>query len=414
MDILRLATAGNVDDGKSTLIGRLLFDSRAIPKDRVEEVSKLSEKKNFEGIDFALFADGLVAEREKNITIDVAHIYFYSENRKYILADSPGHLEYLRNMITAVSTADCLVLLVDASRALSEQTVRHLFIACLMGIEKVVCLINKMDLMNYEQSSFKEKVTQLKEQFDQFNPSRSSLSFVPISALKGDNVATVSQNMSWYSGPSLLTLISEVKTKKKDHPFSFFIQDVLSEKGIDYVLGRIQSGSVKKGDTLHLLGDQEAFKVDHVLKGEEVSQAAKGESISLRLDSSHELRRGMLLLGEQANFAAAKKWTCILCWLDDQSQQLPGNYLIQCGSAIQSVQIDEVQGEYSFERHEFVPWSTKELRLNQMYQLTIESDNLLPLSPNYERIHDRFILIDPNSNRTVAVGLKLLNSSPSS
>src|SRR5688500_6433698 len=215
MDILRIATAGSVDDGKSTLIGRLLFDTKSITTDKLEAVEASSKRKGLEFVDLSLLTDGLIAEREQGITIDVAHIYFSTENRKYIIADTPGHIEYTRNMITGASNAEVSIVLIDARNGVIEQTRRHLFISSLLQIETVFVAVNKMDLVAFDESVFRRIEAEVKALAEKIQY-RGTLHFVPIAAKEGDNVVKPSQNITWYSGKTLLELLEEQPVHKKD------------------------------------------------------------------------------------------------------------------------------------------------------------------------------------------------------
>src|SRR5436305_8345687 len=254
MDILKIATAGSVDDGKSTLIGRLLYDTKSLPKDKLEAVEATSNCKGLDFTDLSLLTDGLIAEREQGITIDVAHIYFATENRKYIIADTPGHIEYTRNMITGASNAEASIVLIDARNGVIEQTRRHLFISSLLRIEKVFVCVNKMDLVDFDEAVFNEIKEEVQALADKIGY-EGSLDFIPIVAKDGDNVVEDSDRMDWYYGSPLLTCLEELPIHKNDAtlPARFPVQFVIrphSDKYHDFrgYAGKLASGTLCKGD----------------------------------------------------------------------------------------------------------------------------------------------------------------------
>ena len=250
MEVLKIATAGSVDDGKSTLIGRLLYDTNSLTDDKIEAIKNNSEKKGYDYLDFSLATDGLVAEREQGITIDVAHIYFSTANKSYIIADTPGHVEYTRNMVTGASTSQIAIILIDARKGVVEQTYRHFFINNLLRIKDVIVAINKMDLVGYDQSVFED----IKANFEHLNSNSTyaeqNVTYIPVSALKGDNVVKKSSEMSWYEGETILQHLENLESSdvQEEGDFRFSVQTVIRPKTSDFHDFRGFAGKIKGGD----------------------------------------------------------------------------------------------------------------------------------------------------------------------
>ena len=295
---LRLCTAGSVDDGKSTFVGRLLHDTKSVLADQLASVERSSADRGFEGLDLSLLVDGLRAEREQGITIDVAYRYFATDKRTFILADTPGHVQYTRNTVTGMSTSQVVVLLVDARNGVVEQTIRHLTVAKLLGVRTVILAVNKIDLVDYSEDTF----TEIK---DTFEAKARGLGIeqpivVPISALKGDNVVERSTNMDWYTGPTVLDVLEEIPVhsgRALDLDFRFNIQYVLREHASDYraYAGRINAGTINVGDTVTAPHGRTTTVVGIDTSDGEVDSARAGQSVALRLADDIDLVRGDLL-----------------------------------------------------------------------------------------------------------------------
>src|SRR5687767_5171075 len=349
MDLLRFITAGSVDDGKSTLIGRLLFDSKSIMIDQLEALEKQSKNKELGEIDLALLTDGLRAEREQGITIDVAYKYFSTPKRKFIIADAPGHIQYTRNMVTGASTADLAIILVDARNGVVEQTRRHSIITSLLHIPHVVVAINKMDLVDYSQDVYNNIV------IDYAEVARSlglkEVTYIPISAVHGDNIVDKSEKLAWYEGPSLLKFLEEVEVQKDINlaDARFPVQYVIrpqTEDLHDYrgYAGKIISGIYKKGDaiTIQPSGIQSKIKAIE-LGGKEVEEAFAPQSVILHLEDDIDISRGDVIVKNDNQPQVAQELDVLLCWMDNKPL-VPGNkYLLQINSRVVRSMIKEIE-----------------------------------------------------------------------
>ena len=298
LSLLRILTCGSVDDGKSTLIGRLLYESKSILDDQIANLKKDSKKHGTQGkeIDFALLVDGLSAERQQGITIDVAYRYFFSKRRKYIIADSPGHEQYTRNMVTGASVSDLAIILIDAEKGLKEQTKRHTFLVNLLGIENIILAVNKMDKINFNQKVF----TEISKDFDSFskNLKKIRVKKIPISALTGDNLVSKTKKMKWYKGPSLLNFLETVKVNKpNENPLRFPVQIVSRpNSNIRAYMGTISSGSVKVGDEVSINSSNQSLKVKEIFLGDKkLKSASQGISTSLVLNKDVDVSRGDII-----------------------------------------------------------------------------------------------------------------------
>jgi sulfate adenylyltransferase subunit 1 len=314
-DVLRFLAAGNVDDGKSTLIGRLLYDSRAVMKDQLEAVSRASQNKGKDFLDLSFLTDGLQAEREQGITIDVAYRYFSTPKRKFIVADTPGHWEYTRNMVTGASNADLMLILVDARNGLTEQTYRHTLLASLLGFKHLILCVNKMDAVGYNQAVFEEIVAA----FQAFTAPLNIpfISYVPVSALNGDNVVQPSNQMPWYKGQTLLLQLEEVNiaAELEQLPFRFPVQLVLPVPDKVILAGRVESGQVKVGDKVRVLPGGEERAVSEIqLMNRNLQEAVATNSVNLVLDGGEPLQRGYLLSAPDELPLVSAQLKVEVCW----------------------------------------------------------------------------------------------------
>ena len=335
MDLLRFTTAGSVDDGKSTLIGRLLYDSKSIFEDQMEAIEKASEQKGEETVNLALLTDGLRAEREQGITIDVAYRYFATPKRKFIIADTPGHIQYTRNMVTGASTANLAIILVDARNGIVEQTRRHSFIASLLGIPHIIYCINKMDLVDYK----KEAYNNIKEDLKVFSSKLTTkdVRFIPISALKGDNVVNRSSNMDWFEGSTLLHTLENIHiASDRNHidcrfPVQYVIRPQKDEFH-DYrgYAGRINGGVFKKGDEIMVLpsGFSSTIKSIDTFNGP-ISEAFAPQSITMTLEDDIDISRGDMIVRKNNSPEPKQDIDLMICWLSDTPLQLRGKYAIK-------------------------------------------------------------------------------------
>jgi sulfate adenylyltransferase, large subunit len=335
MELLRFTTAGSVDDGKSTLIGRLLYDSKAIFEDQLEAIQQASVKRGHEHVDLALLTDGLRAEREQGITIDVAYRYFATPRRKFIIADTPGHIQYTRNMVTGASTANLAIILVDARNGVLEQTIRHSYIAALLGIPQVIFCINKMDLVDYSQAVFNSIKTDLVALAKHVGLDQTW--YMPISALKGDNVVTQSEAMTWFEGKPLLELLEtvEVVRNEKLDAARFPVQYVIrpqSDKFHDYrsYAGRIAGGAFRVGDRVIVLPSGLKSSIAAIdFASESLEEAYQPMSVSLRLADDVDVSRGNLIVKEGEEPRSGQELEIMSCWLNEQPLVLGGKYILR-------------------------------------------------------------------------------------
>ena len=343
MELLRFTTAGSVDDGKSTLIGRLLYDSKSIFEDQLEAVESASERLGNAEINLALLTDGLRAEREQGITIDVAYRYFATPKRKFIIADTPGHIEYTRNMVTGASTADAAIILVDARNGIIEQTKRHSYIASLLKIDYVVVAINKMDLVDFSEDVYnkiKEEYAHIAELLQLKN-----VYFIPISALKGDNVVNPSEHTPWYKGETLLHLLEQIPLKEgiADKAFRFPVQYVVRPQTAEWpdyraYAGRIASGTIKVGDEVTILPSYTKSKVSRIDEGtKEIQEAQAPQSVSISLEDDVDVSRGSQIVKSADIPLTGQQVEVLVCWLNHRPLQLRQKYVIRHTT-------DELQG----------------------------------------------------------------------
>ena len=411
MDVLRLATAGSVDDGKSTLIGRLLYDTKSITKDKLEAVEASSKRKGLDFVDLSLLTDGLIAEREQGITIDVAHIYFSTENRKYIVADTPGHVEYTRNMITGASNAEASIVLVDARNGVSEQTRRHLFISSLLEIDTVLVAVNKMDLVNFDEmrfNSIKENVQALAEKIGY----KGSLTFIPLAAKYGDNVVSTSVKMPWYKDKPLLEYLENLPVHIRDEslPARFHVQYVIRPHSEEYhdfrgYAGKLVSGSLEEGQKIIALPSMRETKIKSIHAGyKKIATAHAGESLTIELEDDIDVSRGNTLIPVGVPCQQVSSFTAKLTWMDEQPLTHGKTFLLQHG-------VNRIKAKLTSFGH-IIDMNTieektevKEFRLNDIGEVTIKTAK--PIFADVYKDNPRngaFILIDEYSNTTVAAG----------
>lgn len=406
MDILKIATAGSVDVGKSTLIGRLLFDTRSVTKDKLEAVELSSKRKGLDFVDLSLLTDGLIAEREQNITIDVAHIFFSTPNRKYILADSPGHFEYTRNMITGASGADAFIILIDAGIGVTEQTKRHLFIASLLNIETVFVCINKMDTAAFAEAVFNAERKHVQQLAGKIGLS-SSLYFIPVAAKTGDNIVLSSKNMSWYNGKTLLQYMEEILVHQKELtlPAKMPVQLTFRSAGRQTIAGRLISGALQPKQSVTILPSMQEAVIRSIWhSGKLVGTALAGQSLAIEVESEVDITRGDMIIASGTSFSSATNIRASMCWLNEQSMMLNRNYLLQHGVNTVAAKISAVHKKVDIHSMEEMIHTT-ELMLNDIGTVTIETAE--PIFADTYKVNPgngSFILIDETSNNTVAVG----------
>jgi len=411
MDILRITTAGSVDDGKSTLIGRLLYDTKSITKDKLEAVETSSKRKGLDFVDLSLLTDGLIAEREQGITIDVAHIYFSTEKRKYIIADTPGHIEYTRNMITGASNAEASIVLIDARNGVIEQTKRHLFISNLLKIETVFVCINKMDLAGFDEDIFNNIKTEVEEIAKKIGY-EGDLDFVPIAAKYGDNVVHPSDKMNWYSGPTLLEYLEDLPVHKKDNslPARFTVQLVIrphSDQHHDFrgYAGKLVSGQLKRGDEIVVLPSLRTSKISKIYHANnEVEYGRSGESITVELEDDIDVSRGNMIVPVGSPVAQVNTLVATIAWMDEQPLTNSKSFLLQHGVNVVKAKITSLQSKLYIHSMEEVN-EVSEFKLNDIGRVSIKT-----AKPVFGDVYEQnprngaFILIDEFNNNTVAVG----------
>ena len=413
MDILRIATAGSVDDGKSTLIGRLLYETNSITKDKIEALESASKRKGLDFLDLSLLTDGLIAEREQGITIDVAHIYFSTPTRKYIIADTPGHVEYTRNMVTGASNVKVSLILVDARQGVVEQTARHLSIASLLRIPKVIICINKMDLVQYQQSTFESIQNSLTELIAQTTFEGQEISFLPISSLYGQNITQAAEHMPWYQGNTLLGELeafefAETQSKAAARfPVQFVIRP-MTEAYHDFrgYAGKISSGTFQVGDAIRVLPTGQESTIASIEKfDQKLSKAEAGDSVVITLSTDIDISRGNTLVKASEEMAPQlKDFSAQVCWLDHQALSAGKTYLLQHGIHITKAKISQIT-----ERLDVVAQTSTEnvdsLKLNELGRISLRTAQAIHADRYADNpANGAFILIDEFSNSTVGVG----------
>ncbi len=410
MDLLRINTAGSVDDGKSTLIGRFLNDSNALTKEQEALIERKTKEKGLEDLDFSVITDGLIAEREQGITIDVAHIYFSSSERKFIIADSPGHVEYTRNMVTGASNSEVSIILIDARKGLLEQTYRHYFISNLLRLKAVVFCINKMDLAGYSEDVFLKIATDINKMTAQFNY-QPDVYVLPISSLKGDNVVMPSEIMSWYKGDTLSQILHSIKPESHSSKnLRFDVQQVLHVQNKEFTdyrayAGKVMSGTIAVGDNITVLPSGIASKVVGIRKFTNTPTSARaGESIQIQLKDNIDISRGMMLVDKQEEVLLSKNITATLVWMDEKAANISGKYIIQAGTRTSQCKIEAIKGLIPPERPNNLQ-DAERLALNDIAKVQLKMATPLFLDAfDNNRLNGAFILIDTLTNTTAAVG----------
>jgi len=422
--LLRFITAGSVDDGKSTLIGRLLFDSKGIFADQLAAVSRSKHKRTVgDTIDLSLLTDGLEAEREQGITIDVAYRYFATPKRKFIIADTPGHEQYTRNMVTGASTADAVIILVDVSKVklredggvdLLIQTKRHSTLAHLLQIEHVIVAVNKMDLVNYDQVTYERIVAAYQEFANSLG--LKDVTAIPLSALAGDNVVDRSDNMDWYTGPTLIELLESVSVYDEAHdaPFRFPVQLVARHNGHEAndfrgYMGRIESGSVAVGDKLTVQPSGQSATVKEILTFDgSKDTAAAGQSVTLLLEEYLDISRGDTLSGANAPATLLKQVVADVCWMSDEPLDARRKYWIKHGTRQTAAKVTKVESilDINTQQRKVVDNPAEGLKLNDIARINLNVQQPLVADAYADiRATGAFILIDEVTHQTVAAGM---------
>ncbi|ASR52783.1 sulfate adenylyltransferase subunit CysN [Blastomonas fulva] len=407
--MLRFITCGSVDDGKSTLIGRLLYDSKMIFEDQLAALEADSKRVGTQGqeIDFALLVDGLAAEREQGITIDVAYRFFNTEKRKFIVADTPGHEQYTRNMVTGASTADLAVILIDARKGVLTQTRRHSYLAHLIGIRNIVLAVNKMDLVDYSQTRFDEIVAEYRE----FATSIGITAFtaMPISGFKGDNITAPSANTPWYTGPSLIAHLEEVEVnsaQEQTRPFRMPVQWV-NRPNLDFrgFSGLIAGGSVRPGDAVRVLPSGKTSTISRIVTLEgDLDEAVVGQSVTLCLADEIDCSRGDVIATADNPPEVADQFEATIVWMDDEAMLVGRSYWLKLGT--QTVSVTVQQPKYTVNVNTLEHLACKTLELNAIGVAEIATDKPIVFEAYADsRTLGGFVLVDKLTNRTVAAGM---------
>jgi len=411
MELLRFTTAGSVDDGKSTLIGRLLYDSKSIFEDQVAQIEQTSAKRGLDHVDLSLFTDGLKDEREQGITIDVAYRYFATPKRKFIIADTPGHVQYTRNMVTGASTANLALILVDARKGVIEQTKRHTFIASLLQIPHVFVCINKMDLVDYSQEAYDRVVKEYTDFAAKLNVQ--DVRFIPMSALHGDNVVTRSEHMTWYEGGTLLHNLETVHISADYNlrDCRFPVQTVIRPHTDEYhdfrgYAGRVAGGIFKKGDKVVALpsGLESIISGIHTLTGE-LDEAFPPMSVTITLEDDIDISRGDMLVRSENRPDGQQDLDVMLCWLNATPPRPRAKYVLKQTTADARAMITEIQYKMDINTLHRLE-EDKDIKMNDIARVKIRSTKpIFADEYNQNRVTGSLILVDEATNETVAAGM---------
>ncbi len=419
IDTLRFSTAGSVDDGKSTLIGRLLYDSKSILEDQIAAIARTTSKRGQEGLDLSLLTDGLSAEREQGITIDVAYRYFATPSRRFIIADTPGHEQYTRNMVTGASTADVAIVLIDAAKGILSQSRRHAALAVLLDLPHVLVAVNKMDLVGYQKSVFQK----IKSEFTAIARELGvrEISFIPVSALVGDNVVSKTvddvNNMSWYNGPTLLEFLETVRTTKTVAPaFRFPVQLVsrvrfgANQDSRGY-LGRVESGSINVGDQVVVLPGGETARIAEIITLAGSAESADSQdSVTITLDRQLDISRGDVIAARFKPPRVVQSFRGNVCWLGNEPLSLQRKYLLKHGTRTVPAKIANVNSRYDILT--LKPETVATLNTNDIGELSIAVAKPIMVDAYWENhVGGSFILLDEATNATVAAGTILAETS---
>jgi sulfate adenylyltransferase subunit 1 len=417
LGVLRFLTCGSVDDGKSTLIGRLLYDTKALLDDTLANLERNARRRGLSAVDLSLLTDGLVAEREQGITIDVAYRYFATARRKFIIADSPGHVQYTRNMVTAASTADAAVLLVDARKGILAQTRRHATIAGLLGVGRLIVAVNKMDQVDFAAARFEAIAGEFRAWLERQPALHVQVEYLPLSALEGSNVVDRDPRLAWFDGPTLIELLERAPAHEADAaaPLRLPVQWVCRPAQADFrgYAGRIEAGSVAVGDRIAVFPANRHSRVRTLALGTEArTRAVAGESVMLTLEDEIDISRGDLLVAADAPPAASSRLEATVCWLGQQALEPRREYLLRQATRETRVRVGALRARLDVET---LQWHADAAGVgaNDIVRLQLSTQNPVAADP-YARVRaiGSFILIDPASNDTVAAGMIGAGDSP--
>jgi len=412
MEVLKIATAGSVDDGKSTLIGRLLYDTKSLTDDKLEAIERSSKQKGYDYLDFSLATDGLVAEREQGITIDVAHIYFSTKTKSYIIADTPGHVEYTRNMVTGASTSQAAIILIDARHGVIEQTFRHFFINNLLRIKDVIVAVNKMDLVDFSEERYNEIKADFQKLVDKSDYEDQNITFIPVSALKGDNVVEKSNSMYWFKGQTLLEHLEKLDTKDiyNRGRVRFPVQYVIRPKTEEYhdfrgYAGKVYGGEIKVGDEVIVLPSETKSIVKEIyFYDKKFETAARRSSCTITLEDNVNVSRGDMIVKVDELPKVQKQFTATISWMDAKNLTAGSKYVLQHG-------VNKVLAKVSAINHKIetdfsgIKSDISSLGMNDIASVSFQLNKPIFFDSFKEhRTNGAFILIDPQSNNTAGAG----------
>ena len=412
MEVLKIATAGSVDDGKNTLIGRLLYDTKSLTDDKLEAIERTSRKRGYDYLDFSLATDGLVAEREQGITIDVAHIYFSTATKSYIIADTPGHVEYTRNMVTGASTSQAAIILIDARKGVIEQTNRHFFINNLLRIKDVIVAINKMDLVDFSEARYNEIKSDFEELMGKRDYQDQQITFIPVSALKGDNVVNRSGQMAWYKGQTLLEHLEGVDRKDIYNIGTprFPVQYVIRPKTEQFhdfrgFAGKVYGGELSVGDEVVVLPSMTRSRIkDIYFYDKKYKTATRRSSVTITLEDEINVSRGDMLVKVGDLPTIDKQFTATISWMDAQQLTAGSKYVIQHGVNKVLAKVDTIHHKIHPD-YSGIEEGITSLGMNDIAQVTFKLNKpIFYDSFKNHRTNGSFILIDTKSNHTAGVG----------
>lgn len=412
MNVVKIATAGSVDDGKSTLIGRILYDTQSLTQDKLEAIEEKSKQRGFDYLDFSLATDGLVAEREQGITIDVAHIYFSTPKTSFIIADTPGHIEYTRNMVTGASNSQASIILVDARNGVVEQTYRHFFINNLLRVKDVIVAVNKMDLVDFSEEKFNQIKGEIEYLAKKSDYQNQNITFIPLSALKGDNVVKSSENTPWYKGETLLNHLENLgfEDTQEVSKARFPVQTVIRPKTDEYhdfrgYAGKLYGGDLAVGDSVTVLPSATKSTIKSIqFFDKEYARAKRGSSVNITLEDDVNVSRGDMLVKTGEEPSVVKQLEATICWMDKAPLQASQKYYIKHGVNDVQAKITELT---SLIRTDFSGKSAtpSQLSLNEIGEVSLKiSKPLFVDSYEENKANGAFIIINPKTNTTSGVG----------
>ncbi|MDC6384226.1 sulfate adenylyltransferase [Flagellimonas taeanensis] len=412
MEVLKIATAGSVDDGKSTLIGRLLYDTKSLTDDKLEAIERTSKQKGYDYLDFSLATDGLVAEREQGITIDVAHIYFSTATKSYIIADTPGHVEYTRNMVTGASTSQAAIILIDARKGVIEQTNRHFFINNLLRIKDVIVAINKMDLVDFSEDAYNDIKADFEELMGKRDYQDQKITFIPVSALKGDNVVNRSQNMDWYKGQTLLEHLEELDLQDIYNVGTprFPVQYVIRPKTEEFhdfrgFAGKVYGGELSVGDEVVVLPSMTRSKIKAIyFYDTEYQTAPRRSSVTITLEDEVNVSRGDMLVKVGDLPIIDKQLTATISWMDSNQLTIGGKYVLQHGVNKALAKVDAIDHKIHPD-YSGIEENVSSLNMNDIAKVRLRLNKPIFYDRFKEhRTNGSFIIIDSRTNHTAGVG----------